>query len=66
MSAPLIEASTPEERERYIRDTYRCIADCENCGICAVFRGKTPEVAFGDYISGDREYIDVVADYRGG
>lgn len=44
MLPPEIEHSTPEEREAYIKDALRCKSDCENCGMCRIFRGKTPEV----------------------
>mgnify|MGYP006916109380 CR=1 FL=1 len=64
MRAPLISSSSVEERERYIRETYRCISDCDSCGICAVLKGKTPEVAFSDYIEGAREYFEVAAEFR--
>ena len=39
---------------------------CEtaNCGLCTVFRGKDPEHAYADYISGKRSYLEVSGDYR--
>ena len=64
MRPPGIENSTKEEREKYVRDTFQCIADCDMCGLCAVFHGKQPEIAYADYIEGKREYLDVSADYR--
>lgn len=64
MRAPEITSSTEEERRQYINKTYPCIADCDMCGICTVFRGKDPELAFADYISGKREYLEVSGDYR--
>ncbi len=64
MRAPEITSSTEEERRQYINTTYPCIADCDMCGICTVFRGKDPELAFADYISGKREYLEVSGDYR--
>jgi len=64
MRAPYIASSSEEERANYIKETYRCIADCDSCGICKVLRGKTPEIAFGDYIEGKREYFEVASDYR--
>lgn len=64
MSAPDIKNSTKEEREEYIRNTHKCIADCENCGQCKVFHGKTPEVAYSDYIEGKRSYAEVSMDFR--
>lgn len=64
MRPPEIEDSTKEERAQYIRDTFKCIADCDACGICVVFHGKDPEVAYADYIDGKRDYLTVSADYR--
>ena len=46
MRPPEIENSTEEERREYIKNTFRCIADCDMCGLCTVFRGKDPEVAY--------------------
>lgn len=64
MRAPSIEQSTKEERRKYINETFKCIADCDMCGLCTVFHGKDPEIAFDDYICGKREYIDVSEDYK--
>ena len=62
--APEITESTKEEREEYIGNLYRCIADCDSCGICKVFHGKEPMIAFEDYIMGNRSYQDICMDYR--
>lgn len=64
MRAPEIKYSTEEERRQYIKDTFKCIADCDMCGLCTVFRGKDPELAYADYISGEREFFDVSEDYK--
>ena len=64
MKAPEIKESTEAERRQYIKDTFPCIADCDMCGLCTVFRGKDPELAYDDYIHGRREYMDVSGDYR--
>ncbi len=53
-----------EERREYIKNTFKCIADCDMCGLCTVFHGKDPEVAYADYINGKRDYLDVSKDYR--
>lgn len=45
MRAPEITSSTEEERRQYIKDTFKCIADCDMCGLCTVFKGKDPELA---------------------
>lgn len=49
MLPPEIERSTREEREAYIKDALRCKSDCENCGMCRIFRGKTPEVVYAGF-----------------
>ena len=64
MRPPEIDASTEAERRQYIKDTFLCIADCDMWGLCTVFKGKDPELAYADYISGKRSYLDVSGDYR--
>lgn len=64
MRAPEIETSTEAERRQYIKNAFPCIADCEMCGLCTVFRGKDPELAYADYISGKRSYLEVSQEYR--
>lgn len=64
MRAPEIETSTETERRQYIKNAFQCIADCEMCGLCTVFRGKDPELAYADYISGKRSYLEVSQEYR--
>ena len=64
MRAPEIETSTETERRQYIKNAFPCIADCEMCGLCTVFRGKDPELAYADYISGKRSYLKVSQEYR--
>ena len=62
MRPPEIENSTEEERREYIKNTFRCIADCDMCGLCTVFREKDPEVAYADYINVKRVYLEVSKD----
>lgn len=64
MRSPKIDESTEEERRQFIRNTFKCIADCDMCGLCIIFRGKDPEVAYSDYIKGKRDYLKVSQDYR--
>lgn len=63
-TAPDIEASTANERREYIKTRYPCIADCDMCGLCSVFHGKDPEIAYADYISGKRSFEEVSVDYK--
>lgn len=64
MRPPEIEKSTKEEREAFIQAAYRCIADCDSCGICQIFRGKEPMIVFEEYIQGREAYQDICAKYR--
>ena len=64
INVPEIADSTVEERRAFIKTKYPCIADCDMCGLCKVFRGKDAEHAYEDYITGKRSYSDVSADYR--
>ena len=61
---PEIIDSTSEERRAFIKNKYHCIADCDMCGICKVFRGMDPEEAYRDYINGIRSFREVSADFR--
>ena len=64
MRAPEVATSTEEERREYIKRTFPCIADCDMCGLCTVFKGKDPELVYADYIRGKREFMDVSGDYK--
>lgn len=64
MRAPDLKSSTIEERRQYIKNTFKCITDCDMCGLCTVFRGKDPELAYEDYIKGKRDFMAVSQDYK--
>lgn len=64
MMAPEKETSTEKERRAFIKERYKCISDCDMCGMCNFFHGKDPELAFSDYISGERSFLEVMSDYR--
>ena len=61
---PDIRNSSEEERRKYIKDRYPCIADCDMCGLCIVFRGKDAETAYAGYIQGVRSFAEVSDDYK--
>ena len=61
---PEIDGSTIEERREYIKSRFPCISDCDMCGMCKVFHGKDPEMAYDDYVRGRRSFSDVSGDYR--
>ena len=54
--APDIETSTREERLRWVRERYACIADCDMCGICATFGGRNVEEVLAPYIEGTLDH----------
>lgn len=56
---PDIHDSTREERERYVREKWRCLANCEICGKCSILHGRDAEEVYRDYIDGIRTYMEV-------
>ena len=64
MRPPEIEKSTVEERERYVHETFQCKEDCDYCGFCAMYHGKTPEVVYDEYIKGKRSFLEIAQMYR--
>ena len=64
MRAPEIGKSTMEEREQYIHNTFQCKGDCDCCGFCAMYHGKTPEVVYSDYIKGKKSFLEITQNYK--
>lgn len=63
-SAPDIASSSRMDRLWYVKSKYPCIADCDQCGLCASFHGKDPTIAFKDYIDGKASFMEVSLRYR--
>ena len=61
---PDVSNSTREEREQYIRERFKCISDCDSCGICAMYKNKDPMVVYQEYIDGTRSFMEITAEYR--
>lgn len=56
----LIQETSREERQQYIDELFRCHhGDCENCGVCRMFQGASPQVIYQDFIDGKREFQDI-------
>ncbi|MDO5118822.1 MAG: hypothetical protein Q4D48_01950 [Coriobacteriales bacterium] len=62
--APRIDSSTRDERLAYVQKRFACIANCDLCGNCALFHGRSAEEALIDYIDGKEELPQVVMRYR--
>lgn len=61
----LISETTSKEREEYIEHLFHCHhGDCENCGVCKIFKGTSPQIVFQDYIDGKREFQDLVREFN--
>ena len=61
-----IHNSTKEERKQYINELFHCHnGDCENCGICIIFKGKLPEDVYKEYIEVIKECDEVTKEWRG-
>ena len=61
---PDISNSTVLEREKYIKDNFYCRGNCEICGICKGYHGKTPEAVYAEYIAGKRSFQEITEEYR--
>ncbi|ORT99262.1 hypothetical protein D081_1991 [Anaerovibrio sp. JC8] len=61
---PEIANSTALEREQYIRDNFYCRGNCDICGMCKVYHGKSPETVYADYIAGKRSFQEITEEYR--
>lgn len=59
MKAPDIEKSTKEDRQKAIQNMFRCISDCDSCGLCKIFKGKDPSAVFQDYIEGKCSFQEI-------
>ena len=62
--APRVADSTREERLAFVRRRFPCIADCDACGLCQLFRGKDAETALAAYIDGEVELPQAMMRYR--
>lgn len=63
--APSVASSTREERLAFVRQRYRCIADCDQCGLCQLFHGRDAEQALAAYIEGRSELAVLLRELRG-
>ncbi len=61
---PDILSSTAEERREYVKKRFPCLSDCDMCGLCKVFHGKDPEMAFDEYIKGNRSFTECSDEYK--
>ena len=63
-TAPEIAASTQKQRRDFIENRFRCISDCDQCGICAIFHNRDPLLIYQDYIEGKRSFEEISEDYK--
>ena len=61
----LIKDTTKEMRQQYIEELFVCKnGDCENCGVCKVFAGTSPQIVYCEYIEGTREFLEIAQGYN--
>ncbi|KXU48173.1 MAG: hypothetical protein UFX20_13795 [Longibaculum muris] len=61
----LIVETTKQERKDYVQKLFHCHnGDCDNCGVCQIFKGVSPQVVFQDYIEGKREFQDIAKEFH--
>ena len=54
-----------QERKDYVQKLFHCHnGDCDNCGVCQIFKGVSPQVVFQDYIEGKREFQDIAKEFH--
>lgn len=60
-----IKQSTQIERQNIIDEMFRCHnGDCDSCGVCAIFKGTTPQKVYKDYIEGIREFDEIIKEFH--
>lgn len=64
MNPPDIDNSTREERLDYIIDSFRCLADCDNCGQCQFLHGQNAVDVYKEYIDGVKTFREVTIAWR--
>ena len=64
MTPPAIENSTKDERQAYVREAWKCLHNCDECGKCRILKGRDAETLYADYINGTRSYMEVTFDIR--
>lgn len=61
----LIHETTRQQRQDYINELFHCHhGDCENCGVCQIFNGTSPQSVFQDYIDGVREFQEISQEWN--
>ncbi len=66
MIPPEVEESSKEERLAAIRNKFRCISDCDSCGLCQIFKGRNPVDLYQDYIDGKCSFLEISRKIREG
>lgn len=61
---PAIESTTREQRRAFVRESWKCMHNCELCGKCHILKGRDAETLYADYIEGCRSYLDVTLEIR--
>ena len=64
MQPPQIENSTPEERQAFVIEAWKCLNDGEAGGTCRILKGRDAEMLYADYIEGVRSYMDITLEIR--
>lgn len=56
----LIKDSNKKIRKEYIDNLFKCKnGDCDNCGVCRIFKGVAPEEVYQDFIEGICEFEEI-------
>jgi hypothetical protein len=64
MNPPEIDSSTRQEREAFIINEFRCLADCDTCGQCQMLHNRDALEVYKDYIEGNRTFMAITLELR--
>lgn len=64
MRPPEIENSTREEEQAYINEHFHCKWNCDICGFCVAFHGKTADIVLVDYVEGKESFMETTSRNR--
>lgn len=60
-----IKQTTQKERQKIIDEMFQCHhGDCDNCGVCVIFKGTSPQLVYKDYIEGIREFAEIAREWN--
>ena len=63
-SAPPLASSPRVARIAFLRERFRCLADCDLCGNCILLHHRDAEDVYADYVEGLRSFAEITMELR--